>query len=301
MWGEVTPAERLRAVTRRSVDEDRLAIEAADALAGFASEPASLVVACRRVLAHHRVVRPAVVGVLADPRRGRPGDGRARGVPRSSRPIAPPTGSARRLPLLDEDQVVAVVGWPDAVDLALLERLDVAAVALRVDGADPAPRAAAPRRANAACASSTRGIRCSTDVPRFLVAAAAIGPEQCLVPAGTADALDTLGTAVARGVGGRRRRARAARPALRRRAPGDVRGRRRASATTSPPVEELPIARVDCIAGPRGVQRATDAAVALRLPGRAGAAAPARLSRVARRGARYTSMMSPRAGPGPSR
>ena len=30
----------------------------------------------------------------------------------------------------------------------------------------------------------------------FLVAAAAIGPEQCLVPAGTTDALDTLGTAV---------------------------------------------------------------------------------------------------------
>ena len=51
MWGEVTPAERLRAVTRRRLDEDRLAIEAADALAGFASEPASLVVACRRVLA----------------------------------------------------------------------------------------------------------------------------------------------------------------------------------------------------------------------------------------------------------
>ena len=32
MWGEVTPAERLRAVTRRHVDEDRLAAEAADAL-----------------------------------------------------------------------------------------------------------------------------------------------------------------------------------------------------------------------------------------------------------------------------
>ena len=58
MWGEVTPAERLRAVTRRRIDEDRLAIEAADALAGFASEPASLVVACRRVLAHHRSCGP---------------------------------------------------------------------------------------------------------------------------------------------------------------------------------------------------------------------------------------------------
>ena len=54
MWGEVTPAERLRSVTRRNVDDDRLAAAAADALAGFADEPASLVVACRRVLAHHR-------------------------------------------------------------------------------------------------------------------------------------------------------------------------------------------------------------------------------------------------------
>src|SRR5439155_26689231 len=58
MWGDVTPAERLRAVTRRNVDEERLAIEAADALAAFASEPASLVVACRRVLAHHRSCGP---------------------------------------------------------------------------------------------------------------------------------------------------------------------------------------------------------------------------------------------------
>ena len=53
MWGEVTPAERLRSVTRRTVADDALAAEAADALAGFAPEPASLVVACRRVLAHH--------------------------------------------------------------------------------------------------------------------------------------------------------------------------------------------------------------------------------------------------------
>jgi len=58
MWGEVTPAERLRAVTRRHTDEERLAVEAADALAGFAHEPASLVVACRRVLAHHRSCSP---------------------------------------------------------------------------------------------------------------------------------------------------------------------------------------------------------------------------------------------------
>jgi hypothetical protein len=58
MWGEVTPAERLRSVTRRRADDERLAAEAADALAGFADEPASLVVACRRVIAHHATHAP---------------------------------------------------------------------------------------------------------------------------------------------------------------------------------------------------------------------------------------------------
>src|SRR5258707_7952691 len=75
MWGDATPAERRRAVTRRGVDEERLAIEAADALEGFASEPASLVVACRRALAHHRSCGPlwwvcARILSAPDPRAG---------------------------------------------------------------------------------------------------------------------------------------------------------------------------------------------------------------------------------------
>src|SRR5450755_4573200 len=138
MWGEVTPAERLRAVTRRNVDEERLAIEAADALAGFASEPASLVVACRRVLAHHRSCGPlwwvcSRILAAADP---------ASGAYEASRLLESDRTADRlgaTLPLLDEDQVVVVVGWPEAVDLALIERGDVNAVALRVEGADPAP------------------------------------------------------------------------------------------------------------------------------------------------------------------
>ena len=94
---------------------------------------------------------------------------------------------------------------------------------------------------------------------RFLVPAAAIGPEQCLVPAGTTDALDTLGSAVREVwvIGGVGR-------VLPARIYDVVRRAALAAATTSPttrsPVEELPIARVDCIAGPRGVQRATEAA-----------------------------------------
>lgn len=257
MWGEVTPAERLRAVTRRRVDEDRLAIEAADALAGFASEPASLVVACRRVLAHHRSCGSlwwvcAKILAAADAGLGA----------REASQLLDADRTADRLgatlPLLDDDQIIAVVGWPDTVDLALAERLDVAAVALRVEGSDPAP--ALRRRA------SERRVRIVdpwdpllSDIPRFLVAAAAIGPDRCLVPAGTGDALDVLGAVVREvwvigGVG--------------RVLPGRLYDVVRQAtfgavddlADETVPVEELPIGRVDCIAGPRGVQRASDAA-----------------------------------------
>src|SRR5438128_1281530 len=150
MWGEVTPAERLRAVTRRGVDEDRLAIEAAEALAGFAAEPASLVVACRRVLAHHRAHGPlwwVCARILAAPDAGM-------GAHEASRLLETDRTADRlgaTLPLLDEGQVVAVIGWPEAVDLALIERLDVAAVALRVEGVNPA--GALRRR------TSERGVR----------------------------------------------------------------------------------------------------------------------------------------------
>jgi hypothetical protein len=256
MWGDVTPAERLRAVTRRRVDDDRLAIEAADALAGFASEPASLVVACRRVLAHHRSCGQlwwvcANILAAADA---------AFGAHEASRLLESDRTADRlgaTLPLLDNDQIVAVVGWPYAVDLALVERLDVAAVALRVEGSDPAP--ALRRRA------SERGVRivdpwdpCLTDVVRLLVAAAAIGPDRCLVPAGTGDALDVLGAAVGEvwvvgSVG----------CVLPGRLYDVVRQATFASVDAlddDAPLEELAIARVDCIAGPRGVQRASDAA-----------------------------------------
>jgi hypothetical protein len=257
MWGEVTPAERLRAVTRRNVDEDRLAIEAADALAGFASEPASLVVACRRVLAHHRSHGPlwwvcARILAAADPRAGARESSRMLEADRTADRLG------ATLPLLDEDQVVAVVGWPEAVDLAMIERMDVDAVAVRVDGVNPA--SALRRR------SSERGVRIVdpwdptlTDVVRFLVQASAIGPEQCLVPAGTVDALDTLGAAVREVwvVGGVGR-------VLPQRLYDIVRDAALASAAfddDDAPVEELSISRVDCIAGPRGVQRASEAAV----------------------------------------
>ena len=103
MWGEVTPAERLRAVTRRRVDEDRLAIEAADALAGFASEPASLVVACRRVLAHHRSCGPlwwvcSRILAAADPAMGAHEASRLLEADRTADRLGRDAAAARRRP-----------------------------------------------------------------------------------------------------------------------------------------------------------------------------------------------------------
>ena len=156
MWGEVTPAERLRAVTRRNVDDDRLAAAAADALAGFADEPASLVVACRRVLAHHRAHGPlwwvcSRILAAADPAAA------ARTAERELEADRTGERLGATLPLLDDDEVVAAIGWPDAVDEALLERFDIDAVAVRVDGDDPTARSGAGGVITA-CAWSTNGI-----------------------------------------------------------------------------------------------------------------------------------------------
>src|SRR5438270_11619530 len=120
MWGDATPAERQRADTPRSVDDEHPAAEAAEALAGFADEPASLVVACRRVLAHHRTHGPlwwvcARILAAAEP---------ATAAGMAVRELeADRTGErlGATLPLLDDDEVVAAIGWAGAVAEALTE------------------------------------------------------------------------------------------------------------------------------------------------------------------------------------
>ena len=67
------PIERLRYVARSTgADTDQLAREAAGALAGFADDPAGLVMACRRIVARHALSGPlwwlcSRVLVAADP------------------------------------------------------------------------------------------------------------------------------------------------------------------------------------------------------------------------------------------
>jgi hypothetical protein len=256
MWGDVTPAERLRAVTRRSLDDDQLAIEAADALAGFADEPASLVVACRRVLAHHRAHAPlwwvcARILAAAEPANA------ARAAARELETDRTADRLGATLPLLDEDEVVASIGWPRVVDEALTERFDIAAVAVRVDGADPT---GALRRRR-----SDRNVRvvdawdpAVAHVARLLVPAVAIGPERALVAAGVPDAIAMLAPASSEiwlvgGVG--------------RVLPGRLYDMLVAPLDEDRDTyEECSLQRFDRLAGPRGVERPHDAAARVDCP-----------------------------------
>ncbi len=254
MWGEVTPAERLRAVTRRSVDDDRLAAEAADALAGFADEPASLVVVCRRVLAHHRTHGPlwwvcARILAAAEPVNA------ARAAVRELEGDRTADRLGATLPLLDEGEVVAAIGWPEAVDEALIERFDIEAVAVRVEGVDPT-RALRRRRSDHSVRVVDPWNPVLEHVARLLVPASVIGPEHALVPLGTADALATIGGAASEvwlvgGVG--------------RVLPGRL-YEIAASSAKDDSLEEISLQRFDRLAGPRGVERAADAAARVDCP-----------------------------------
>jgi len=248
MWGEVTPAERLRSVTRRNVDDDRLAAAAADALAGFADEPASLVVACRRVLAHHRAHGAlwwvcSRILAAADP---------AAAAHLAERELeADRTGDrlGASLPLLDEGEVVTVVGYTGTVDDALLERFDLVTMAVRVDGDDPFA-ALRRRRSDHAVRVVDSWDPVLEHTARLLVSATAIGPERALVPAGATEVLDLIGMGAREvwlvgGVG--------------RVLPARVYEMIVSSLGPESEFEEISMQRFDRVAGPRGLERPADA------------------------------------------
>ena len=129
------PFERLRALARWSGDDDELACEAATALAALAGEP-GLVVGCRRMLAHHPDAATlwwVLAHVLASPE--------PRAAARACRDALDGDRTSDRLaaalPLQDDGELLAVVGWPTAADRALAERADIDVVAVRIDGIDP--------------------------------------------------------------------------------------------------------------------------------------------------------------------
>jgi hypothetical protein len=184
------PVERLRSVSRWAVDDDALAAEAAEALAAFSFDPAGLVVSCRRLLAHHvgngplwwlcsRVLSApdpaeACREVIARLDADRTADRLAASLPLQTR----------------DDEIIAVVGWPRAVDRALAERGDLAAVAVRTEVGD---LTAALRRRLAP--QSVRLVDPwmlpELAVSHLLVSASAIGAGRALVPAGSGEIIDT--------------------------------------------------------------------------------------------------------------
>jgi hypothetical protein len=241
------------------VADHALASEAADALAGFASDPASLVVACRRVLAHHPA-HGALWWVCArilaapDPVAAAREAERTLDADRTSERLA------ATLPLVDEDEIVAVVGWPHAVDRALAERMDLPVLAIRVDGVDPVY--------DVRHRTTDRNVRIVdqwdptlTGIARLLVPAAVIGPQTALVPAGVGAVLDEIAARVDEVwlVGGVGRvlpvrmfdAARAAVDAVESDAYGEL---------DDLPPEPCAITRFDRIAGPRGIEPPADAA-----------------------------------------
>src|SRR5690242_15656920 len=187
------PAERLRSITRRTLDDHALAVEAAEALGAFASEPASLVVACRRLLAHHPshgALWWVCARVLAAPEPA----AASREAVRLLDADRTADRLAATLPLLDDDDVVAVVGWPYAVDGALAERLDLDVVSVRTPDPDVASALRQRRREGRVRVVDTWAL-VTMRVARLLVGAAAIGDGRALVPEGTTEVLDIVGGA----------------------------------------------------------------------------------------------------------
>jgi len=248
MWGEVTPAERLRSVTRRNVDDDHLAAAAADALAGFADEPASLVVACRRVLAHHRA-HGALWWVCSRILAAADAAAAAHAAVRELEADRTGDRLGATLPLLDEGEVVAVIGYTSTIDDALLERFDIDAVAIRVDGDNPVA-ALRRRRSDHAVRVVDEWDPVLERTARLLVSAVAIGPERALVPAGTADVFEAIGTGAREAwlVGG-----------VGRVLPARVYEMIVSSLPAESSYEEVSLQRFDRIAGPRGIERPSDA------------------------------------------
>ena len=198
------PVERLRSVSRWAVDDDALASEAAEALAAFSFDPAGLVVSCRRLLAHHVGNGPLwwlCSRVLAAPD---PAEACREVIARLD---ADRTADriAASLPLQSsDDEIIAVVGWPRAVDRALAERGDLAAVAVRAERGD-LTAALRHRLAPQSVRMVDAWMLPDLAVSHLLVGACTIGAGRALVPAGTAETIAVarpeVGTWLIGGVG----------------------------------------------------------------------------------------------------
>jgi hypothetical protein len=182
----VLPFERLRSLARYAGDDRSLVLEATDCLADFADDPTQLVTVCRRLLAHHPS-NGALWWVCAHVLAGSDPAGGARDAARRLERDRTPNRLASLLPF-PHDEPIAVLGWPDAVGAALTERPDLDVVVVR------------PRRGRLRPAD--RRIRVVDEVEvvaasptHLLVEVLASDPGTAVVPDGTEDLVDSLGSA----------------------------------------------------------------------------------------------------------
>jgi hypothetical protein len=186
----VQPFERLRYLARWSDEDDgALVSEAADCLAGFADDPAGLVVACRRLLSHHPASGALwwlCARVITAPE---PAD-----AAWEAWRLVNEDGTADRLAGLlpfPHDEPIAVLGWPDLAGAALAERPDLDVITIRRRAGDDHRRARRARR--------EAPVRIVDDVDatalepsHLLVEALAASPSRAVVPEGASDLLDSL-------------------------------------------------------------------------------------------------------------
>jgi hypothetical protein len=186
----VQPFERMRYLARWSEEDDgALVSEAADCLAGFADDPAGLVVACRRLLSHHPASGAlwwlcARVLTAPDP---------AEAAWQASKLINEDRTPERLSGLLPfpHDEPIAVLGWPDLAGTALAERPDLDVIAVR--------RRTGDDRLRAQLARQEQPVRVVSEVEaaalepsHLLVEATAASPTCAVVPDGAPDLLADL-------------------------------------------------------------------------------------------------------------
>jgi hypothetical protein len=184
------PFERLRYLARWTDDDGpELVGEAADCLAAFDGDPAGLVVACRRLLAHHPTVAP--LWWLCSTVLGAPdaSDG-AWDAWQELRGDRTPERLARALPF-PHDEPVAVMGWPVLVGDALGERPDLDLLAIRPrGGADALSRRL--RRSGVAARVVAEAEVLALEPTHVIVDVEAAGGTTVLIAGGAADIVAAL-------------------------------------------------------------------------------------------------------------
>jgi hypothetical protein len=183
------PFERLRALARYAGDDDTdLALEAADCLADFGSDPQLLTV-CRRLLAHHPASGPLwwlCARVVASP-------GSSDAARDAARRIEGDRTASRLASVLPfpHDEPIAVLGWPDVAGAALAERPDLDVLSIRRRDGDRTLHARLARaELRVRVVDETEAM--ALEPTHVLVEVRATSPTTALVPPGTADLLWSL-------------------------------------------------------------------------------------------------------------